>query len=50
MELEEQPVIQPPNTLSLFDRPPAPVLYTPDGKPMVRDTRIGFLRDKRALV
>lgn len=36
---DEQPIVQPPATL-IVDAPKPPVLYTPDGKALVR--RVGY--------
>ena len=41
---DDVPIVQPPATMTV-DEPPAkpqPVLYRPDGKPLVRDRAIGF--------
>jgi hypothetical protein len=43
---EEAPVVPPPASVTVEERRPAPVLYTADGKPLVRDMRIGFRRER----
>ena len=40
--MDETPIVQPPATFTVDKGDRKPVLYLPDGRPLVRDQTIGF--------
>ena len=43
MSDEDPPVVQPPDTMTVWDDGPDVVLWTPDGEAVTRQQPIGFL-------